>query len=322
MPEMTYSEAINQALDIALSKYPNTVLMGLGVPDRTGCFGTTLGLQSKHGKDRVFDIPCSENAVTGACIGMAINGMRPILCHQRMDFTLLSFEQLVNQAAKWNWLFRQPVPMVIRMIVGRGWGQGPNHAQSFHSFLASIPGLKVICPTTPHDAKGMLLQAIEDPNPVVMVEHRWLHPLKGNVPDGYYTVPFGEARIMVQGSDYTYVGISYGTIEALKAAEKAKKFGTSCEVVDLRSLSPLAIDAVADSVKKTKHIVVWDITHGFCGIGSELLSRIGHLRNYSSDHVYGDRICPPHCPSPSSKPLASRYYGSNESKPDITFGPF
>ena len=144
MRELSYAEAIREALDICLQRDSNVVLMGLGVPDGKGVFGTTIGLQNKYGKDRVFDTPCSEGAVTGACIGMAIAGLRPVLCHQRMDFTLLSMEQLINQGAKWNWLFRQPVPMVVRMVVGRGWGQGPNHAQSFHSFLASVPGLKVI----------------------------------------------------------------------------------------------------------------------------------------------------------------------------------
>ncbi len=322
--EMTYSQAIQEALDIVLSKYHDTILLGLGVPDRSGCFGTTLGLAQKHGPDRVFDIPCSENAITGACIGMAINGLRPILCHQRMDFTLLSYEQLVNQAAKWHFLFQQPVPMVVRMVVGRGWGQGPTHAQSFHSFLASIPGLKVICPVTPHDAKGMLLQAIEDPNPVIMVEHRWLHPLKGDVPEGYYTVEIGTDRMVKEGSDGTLAGISYGVIEAMKAAQEAQKIGIHLAVTDLRSLSPLGLANTASSLNVTKRLDVYDIAPGFCGIGAEV---IAHFAEVGMEFKFRNVQCrtrrgPPHCPSPSSKPLAARYYGNDQDKPDTAFGPF
>ena len=183
--EVSFAEAVREAQDNCLEKFNESYLMGLGVPDPKGIFGTTLGLQNKHGKERVFDIPLSENAMTGVAVGSAITGLRPILTHQRIDFALVSIDQIVNQAAKWHYMFNgtMKVPMVIRMIIGRGWGQGPQHSQSLHAWFAHIPGLKVIIPSNPYDAKGMLISAIEDDNPVIFLEHRWLHSMKGFVPE-------------------------------------------------------------------------------------------------------------------------------------------
>src|ERR1700712_4498681 len=171
-----FFEAVNEALDQCMTADPNVYVMGLGVPDPKGIFGTTLGLQAKHGAQRVMDMPTSENGMTGVAIGSALVGMRPVMVHQRFDFALLALEQIVNQAAKWSYLFAgQRVPITIRLIVGRGWGQGPQHSQSLHAWLAHVPGLKVAMPATPSDAKGLLVAAIEDNNPVVVIEHRWLH---------------------------------------------------------------------------------------------------------------------------------------------------
>ncbi|NDB95513.1 MAG: hypothetical protein EBZ78_05070 [Verrucomicrobia bacterium] len=190
--QLTFAEAIREATEIALREDPRVVLVGLGVPDPKGIFGTTGGLREVFGKERILDAPIAENGLTGMVIGGALAGLRPILTHQRVDFALLSLEQIINQAAKWNYMFDGrggTVPIVIRMIIGRGWGQGPQHAQSLHSLFAHIPGLRVVAPSTPQEAKGVLLSAVRDPNPVIFLEHRWLHGLKGPVAQGSAGLP-------------------------------------------------------------------------------------------------------------------------------------
>src|SRR5579885_455110 len=203
--EITFAEALNEAMAVCLEADPTVYLMGLGVPDPKGVFGTTLGLQEKFGVRRVMDMPTSENAMTGVAVGSA----------------LLGLDQIVNQAAKWHYMFggKTKLPLIIRMIVGRGWGQGPQHSQSLQAWFAHIPGLKVVMPATPYDAKGLLIGGIEDDNPVIFLEHRWLHGIKGAVPKGHYAVPLGRARIARPGRDVTIVASSYMTLEALRAAD-------------------------------------------------------------------------------------------------------
>ncbi|MCX7178069.1 MAG: alpha-ketoacid dehydrogenase subunit beta, partial [Proteobacteria bacterium] len=244
--QLKFSEAIREATDQAMGRDPSVYIVGLGVPDPKGIFGTTLGLQEKYGAVRVQDMPLSENAMTGVALGSALVGMRPIITHQRMDFALVAMEQMVNQAAKWHYMFggKANVPMVVRMIIGRGWGQGPQHSQSLQAWFAHIPGLKVVMPTTAHDAKGLLAASIEDNNPVIFIEHRWLHNIADEVPAEYYTVPLGKARVMRAGSDVTIVGTSYMALEALRAAERLDEDGISAEVVDLRTIRPWDIETV------------------------------------------------------------------------------
>ena len=197
MFEATYSESLLLAQQECLED-ENCILMGLGVPDPKGIFGSTLGLQEKFGKDKVFDIPLSENAITGMAIGLAIKGYRPIITHQRVDFALVSTEQIINQAAKWHYMFdgEMNLPIVIRMIVGRGWGQSYQHSQCLYSLFAHIPGLKIIAPAFPNDAKGMLLSAYNDNNPVLSFEHRWLYNIKDKIPNHKYEIPIGKAQII------------------------------------------------------------------------------------------------------------------------------
>src|SRR5712691_474393 len=225
--QLTFAQALNEAVDQCMARDPSVYVMGLGAPDPKGIFGSTNGLQSKHGAARVFDMPASENAMTGVAIGSALVGMRPVMSHQRVDFALLAIEQIVNQAAKWHYMFagQASVPMVVRMIVGRGWGQGPQHSQSLQSWFAHVPGLKVVMPATPHDAKGLLISAIEDNNPVVFIEHRWLYNIHGPVPEGVYRVPIGRPNILRQGRHVTVAAISYMTLEAVRAAEELAKEG-------------------------------------------------------------------------------------------------
>lgn len=184
MAQLTFAKAINAALHEAMSLDSSVICYGLGVTDPKTVFGTTANLAERFGGDRVFDMPTSENAMTGIAIGAALNGIKPVMTHQRLDFFLLALDQLVNGAAKWHYMFgsQVTVPLTIRLILGRGWGQGPTHSQNLQAWFAHIPGLKVVMPTTPGDAKGLLLSSVFDPNPVVFLEHRWLHNTMGEVP--------------------------------------------------------------------------------------------------------------------------------------------
>lgn len=306
---LSYAEALREAQDLCLAAYPQVLLMGLGVPDPKGIFGTTLGLQAKYGADRVFDIPLSENALTGVAIGAAIRGMRPILTHQRVDFALVSMEQLVNQAAKWHYMFggTMRVPLVVRMIIGRGWGQGPQHSQSLQAWFAHVPGLKVIMPTTPRDAKGMLIAAVADDNPVVVLEHRWLYNIRDEVPEGPYSVSIGQARVPRQGTDITIVAVSYMVLEALRAAEYLADEGISAEVVDLRTINPWDTDTVLGSVRKTGRIVVADTGTTSFGVSAEVIATVAG-QAFGALKAPPERVGLPDYPSPTSPALACGFF--------------
>jgi pyruvate dehydrogenase E1 component beta subunit len=283
--------------------------MGLGVPDPKGVFGSTLGLQDKYGLDRVFDVPLSENAMTGVALGSAISGMRPVLTHQRVDFALSSIEQLVNQAAKWHYMFggRMKAPMVIRMVIGRGWGQGPQHSQSLQALFAHVPGLKVVMPTTPFDAKGMMISAIESDDPVVCLEHRWLYGIRDEVPPDYYRVPLDRARVMRSGTDVTLIGVSYMTLECLTAAEMLAGVGISAEVIDLRSIRPLDLETILDSVNRTGRLLTVDNGHVVGGISAEIAASVVE-RSFDRLVAAPERIGFPDHPTPTTPALADGYY--------------
>ena len=261
--KITYAAALLEGQDQCLESDPSVYVIGLGVPDPTGIFGTTKGLQDKYGESRVLDMPLAENAMTGVAIGSAIVGMRPVMTHQRVDFALVAMEQIVNQAAKWHYMFdgQVNVPLVIRMIIGRGWGQGPQHSQSLQAMFAHVPGLKVVMPATPYDAKGLMISAIEDNNPVIVLEHRWLYGISDVVPAESYCVPLDKAHVMREGSDVTIVGLSYMSLESLRAAELLADRGISAEVIDLRSLRPLDEETILTSVRKTGNLLMADTGH-------------------------------------------------------------
>lgn len=279
MPEqriLTFAQALHEALDICLARDRRVYLMGLGVADPKGVFGTTLGLVEKYGTERVLETPVSENAMTGIAIGSSLLGERPVLMHQRVEFALLSFDQIVNNAAKWHYMYggQASVPMVIRLVIGRGWGQGAQHSQSLENVFAHIPGLKVVMPATVHDAKGMLIAAIEDDNPIIFLEHRWLHYTKGPVPEGHYAVPLGRPRIACEGRDVTIVATSYMVVESLLAAEVLRAVGCSAEVIDVRTLRPLDIAPIVESVAKTGRLITVDVGWRICGFGAEVVASI------------------------------------------------
>ena len=309
MRNLKYYEAVREATSISLRDDPSVYLIGLGVPDPKGIFGTTEGLQGEFGSDRVMDMPISENGVTGVAIGSALVGMRPILTHQRVEFAILSMEQIVNQAAKWFHMTagKRNIPLVIRMIIGRGWGQGAQHSQSLESWFAHIPGLKVVMPATPYDAKGLLISAVEDNNPVIFIEHRWLHNTFGEVPEKKYTVPIGKAKVIKQGSDVTIVSHSYMSIEALKGAMILENHGVNCEVIDLRSLRPLDVNTIITSVKKTKRLLVVDNGWTRFGVSAEIISSITE-KIFSDLKSSPKRIGIEDVPIPSTRALAVDSY--------------
>ena len=309
MRKIKFSESILEATDYCMGVDPSVFIIGLGVPDPGGVFGTTLGLQEKYGEGRVMDMPLSENCMTGVIVGASLNGFRPILTHQRLEFALLSIDQIVNQAAKWYYMNagQQHVPIVIRMIIGRGWGQGPQHAQSLESWFAHIPGLKVVMPSNPYDAKGLLISSILDNNPVIFIEHRWLHNLVDDVPNKGYTIPIGKAKISRKGKDVTIVAHSYMVLEALRCADILIKQGISVEVIDLRSIRPLDSEMILESVSKTKRLVVADNGWIHYGVSAEIISIV-------TENILDKLVCKPvrigmnNSPSPSTRALANNFY--------------
>jgi pyruvate dehydrogenase E1 component beta subunit len=258
---------------------------------------------------RAMDMPTSENGMTGVAIGSALTGMRPIMAHHRMEFALLAVEQIINQAANWHYMFggKSSIPLVIRIFIGRGWGQGPQHAQSLQAMFAHIPGLKVVMPSTPYDAKGLFISAIEDNNPVIFLEHRWLHTITGHVPEGVYRIPIGQANIARTGSDVTIIAFSYMNIEALFAAEVLEKNGIDAEIIDLRSVRPIDTDAILESVKKTGHLIVVDQAWKTGGIAGEIIA-LAAEEVYSYLKAKPVRITLPDFPSPSSPGLTKHYH--------------
>ena len=276
MTVMTFANAINEALYVAMTIDSNVICYGLGTSDPKGIFGTTLGLQEKFGEQRVFDMPTSENAMTGIGIGAALYGLRPVMTHQRLDFALLTMDQLVNNAAKWRFMFggQRGVPFTVRMILGRGWGQGPTHSQNLQAWFAHIPGLKVVMPSTAEDAKGLLLASIFDPDPVVFLEHRWLHNLRGDVPEGDSRVPIGKAKLLRQGDKLTVVAMSYMTIEALHALDFLAAQGVHCDLIDLRTVRPIDWEMINNSVKRTGHLLVLDTGNLTGSISGEIVARV------------------------------------------------
>jgi len=308
---LTYADAILDAQRELLRSNDDVVLMGLGVPGPTGVFGTSVGLQDEFGDDRVLDIPAAENGITGVALGMAIMGKRPIFVHQRMDFAVLSLEPIVNQAAKWHYMYGgvATAPLTIRMIVGRGWGQGPQHSQSLQAWFAHVPGLRVMMPANAADAKGMLIAAVQGDAPTIIVEHRWLYDVLGEVPEGLYTRPIGQARVVRNGTDVTLVGTSFMVLECLAAADRLLQVGVSAEVIDLASISPMDDETVLDSVARTRRLLVADTGHAEFGVGAEVVARVCTSKAIQlvTNPV---RVGPPFTPTPTTHALADIYYAS------------
>jgi pyruvate/2-oxoglutarate/acetoin dehydrogenase E1 component len=306
---LTYAEAIHEAIDQEMTRDASVVVLGLGVDDFKGIYGTTLGLAEKHGPERVSDTPLSEDAMTGAAIGAALAGLRPIHVHIRMDFLLLAMNQIVNIAAKSRYMYggQVAVPIVIRSIIGKSWGQGAQHSQGLHALFMHVPGLRVVAPSTPYDAKGCLIESIRDDNPVMFVEHRLLYQQRGLVPEDAYTVPFGRARVLARGADVTLIGISYMALECLRAAHYLAQAGIEAEVIDPVSLSPLDADTVLQSARKTGRLLVVDSAWTACGAGAEILARVAE-RSPATRPVAMRRLGFAPVPCPTTKTLEEVFY--------------
>ncbi len=302
-------DAIRDGLIQAAIRHPEVVFMAEGVDDPSSVYGTIAGLSDHIGSERIIEMPVAENALTGVAIGAALVGKRPILSFHRVEFALLAMEQIVNNAAKAHYVSngRHTVPLVIRMVVGRGWGQGPEHSQSLEAVFSHFPGLKVLMPTYPRDAKGMIIAAIEDDNPVLVIEHRWCHYSQGQVPIGYYVEPLDGPRALRQGADLTIVSTSYMTLEAMRAADQLERLGFSTEVFDLRVLRPLQLDRVFESVGRTGRLLTVDTGYLQFGIGAEVVAQVV-ARSFDRLKTAPVRIGLPDHPTPSSRGLVQGYY--------------
>lgn len=302
-------DAINRALHDAMKKDPKTLFFGLGATDPKRIFGSAKGLVEVFGSERVFDMPTSENGMTGIAVGAAIMGYRPIMVHQRLDFFLLAMDQLINSAAKWQYMFggQDSVPLTIRLIMGRGWGQGPTHSQNLQSWFAHIPGLKVVMPATVVDAYGLLYSSIFDANPVVFMEHRWLHSQEGQLASTPELIPLGKASIMRAGSDVTLVGMSYMSLEAVRAAEFLKTLGVSVEVVDLRTIMPMDFSTIEASVKKTGRLIALDTASNMFSVASEIVAHCSE-KLFNSLKSAPQKLGSPHVPVPTSVALSKQFY--------------
>lgn len=307
--QLTMADAIAEATCLALEANPNVFVMGVGVDDPTGIFGTTKAPHQRFGDARVFDTPLAENTTTGVAIGAAIMGMRPILVHARCDFLYLTLDQIANHAAKWSYMSggAMKAPIVIRAVIGRGWGQAAQHSQSLQAIIAHIPGINVLMPATARDAKGLLLSALESDHPTVMIEHRWVHGLKDDVPEERYLIPIGEARIDRVGDDLTIVAVSQMVHEARKAADRLASDGINAEVIDLRSIRPWDDRCVLESVRKTGRLIIADTSWAQFGISAEIAAVV-------SERLFGQLKAPvarlglPATPTPCAPELELAYY--------------
>jgi pyruvate/2-oxoglutarate/acetoin dehydrogenase E1 component len=306
---ISYVEAVREATDQEMAHDGSVILFGLDVDDPKAIQGTTRGLVEKYGPERVFGTPLSEDAMTGAAIGMALAGLRPIHVHIRMDFVMLAMNQLVNVAAKSHYMYggQVHVPLVVRSMIGKSWGQGAQHSQGLYSFFMNVPGLKVVAPTTPYDAKGCLIRAIRDNNPVIYVEHRILHFQKGPVPEESYTVAPGKARVTVEGSDVTLIGISYMQLECMRAQRYLESVGIHAEVIDPIWLSPLDIDTIVASVRKTGRLCVVDNGWTTCGASAEIIAAVSErLQGENGVRLQRMGFAPTSCPPTPT--LEDRFY--------------
>ena len=305
----TFSQGINEAITTAMEIDDSLINFGLGVTDPKGVFGTTSGLEERFGSERVFDMPTSENAMTGVAIGATLGGIKSVMTHQRIDFFLLAMDQLVNGAAKWYYMFgsQTPIPITIRLIIGRGWGQGPTHSQNLQSWFAHIPGLKVVMPSSPSDGKGLLLSSIFDPNPVVFLEHRWLHNSEGEIPEGDFRVPLSKANIIIDGKDITLVTTSYMTVEAIHAVDFLKRFNINCELIDLRTVKPIDWDTIHNSVAKTGALLCVDTGFSTGSIAGEIVARVVE-KNWIHLNFPPLKMAMPDVPEPTSIALTKGFY--------------
>jgi len=313
MRRLSYSLAINEALHQMMDSDPSVFLIGQGVKSPWYVGNTAKGLLEKFGPERVIDTPVSENAITGAAVGAALAGMRPVVVHPRVDFMMYAMDPVINEAANWHYMFggKSSVPVVIWGIINRGGEQAAQHSQSIHALFAHVPGLKVVMPSTPYDAKGLMVAAIKDDNPVIYMDDRWLYNLEGEVPRETYSVPIGKGIIRREGKDVTLVATSYMVVESVKASEELETEGLEVEVIDLRSVKPLDETLLFDSIKKTGRLVIADGGWKTCGMAAEISALVSeNVFDYLKAPVA--RVTLPDAPAPASFTLEKEYYPTSK----------
>ena len=313
MRELTFREAVVEALDIAMQRDPKIFLLGEDIGYYGGLFQATQGLMQKYGEDRVMDSPISESAILGAGIGSAIVGMHPVVEIMNIDFMPVCMDQLVNQAAKMRYMFggRMKIPLVIRTTCGAGRGGAAHHAQATHAVFMHFPGIKIVVPATPHDVKGLLFTAIEDENPVLFVEDKMMYNMKGEVPEGYYTIPLGQAVVRHEGKDVTIVATMRMVHKALTVAKEMEEEGIGIEVVDPRTLCPLDKETIINSFKKTGKMIIVDEGNRVGNFGSEVTSIIAEEAvGYIQAPIL--KVTAPQVPVPYSPVLEKGFYIPNE----------
>lgn len=307
---MTYAQALSSGLVSAMAEDPHIFVTGIAADYTSGLFGSTTEALDRFGPERVFDAPAMENALTGIAIGAAAAGKRPVIVHPRCDFMFLAMDEIINLASKWRYMFggnAGNVPIVVRGIIGKGWGQGATHSQSLHTLFAHFPGLVVAMPATPRSAQQLTYSALRGSSPAIILEHRALYELDGEVPETAQEIPFGKADVLREGTDVTIVATSLMVQESLQAAEELEKRGISVEVIDPRTIRPLDEETILASVRKTGHLVAADVTWEMCGFASEVCALVAEK---AFDALKGpvQRICNANCPAPVSQPLEDAFY--------------
>jgi pyruvate/2-oxoglutarate/acetoin dehydrogenase E1 component len=308
---ITFSESIRQATEQSMRFSKDVVVMGQLINSEAGVFGTTTNLFKEFGYNRVRDFPVSESLMTSTAIGAAIDGKRVILVHIRLDFLFYSMDAIVNWLSLWRFKSngKSSVPVVIRAIIGKGWGNGPQHSKSTHSWFANLPGLRVGIPTNAFDAKGMLIDSIFSNDPTILIEHRSFFSLKDYVPENLYRVEFGKSKIVKSGKDITIAAIGFGIIDTVKAGEILLKSKISAEIIDVRSLYPLDTKTIINSVKRTKRLIVVDPSWRSFGASSEIITSVTEkIGNELKSNPL--RISYPDSHTPMSEALEKDYYFS------------
>ena len=306
---LTYSQSINEALDQAMKIDKDVYIFGQLVDYSPGVFGTTTNLEKKYGKNRVQDFPVAESLMTSMSVGMAVKKKRIVLVHHRIDFLLYSMDAIVNWISLWRFKSnaKSNLSITIRAVVGKGWGQGPQHSKSFHSWFANLPGIRVSMPSTPFDAKGLLIDSIFSDIPTIIIEHRSLFNNKQEIPKKIYRIPFGKANILKTGKDITIVAIGYLAQTANQMAQKIKKsLNISMEVIDIRTLTPIDFKTIIKSVNKTKKVLILDPSWSSFGSAGEIMS--GIYERVSNKNIIIDRLSYPDSHTPASSALEKKFY--------------
>ena len=309
MRRISYAGAIREAHAQLLASDPRVFVLGQGLWSPWYAGASLQDLDKEFGRDRIIESPVAENATTGAGIGAALAGMRPIVFHPRMDFMLLAIDPIVNQAANWSYMFagRVPVPIVIRAVINRGGEQGAQHSQALQAMFMHIPGLKVVMPSTAHDAKGLLIAAVQDGNPVLYIDDRWLYDTVDDVPENLYHVPIGKAAVRRAGRDVTVVATSCMAVEAEKAVATLAARGLDPELIDLRSIKPWDREMVFASVARTGRLVVADAGWQTAGVAAEIVAAVA-CEIFDALKAPPVRVCLPDIPAPVSRQIEDAYY--------------